>query len=172
MGCLPKAQHVWKSNLRKSLKIRLFTATVESVLLYGSETWTLDTRLTRMLNGCYTRMLRMALNVSWKQHLTNQELYGSLPKLTSKIAQRRLRLAGHSYRHSELTLSKAILWEPCHGKARPGRHKLTFVDTLRKDTGIRDTNEMGNMMLDRYVGGRSWIVLEYTTRIKSSKSSQ
>ena len=32
---------VWKSDLQRDLKIRVFTATVESVLLYGSETWTL-----------------------------------------------------------------------------------------------------------------------------------
>ena len=52
---------VWKSDLRKDLKIRLFTATVESVLLYGSETWTMTKRLTKIVDGCYTRMLRMDL---------------------------------------------------------------------------------------------------------------
>ena len=55
---------VWKWDLRKDLKIRLLTATVESVLLYGSETWTLTKRLTKMVDGCFTRMLRMALNIT------------------------------------------------------------------------------------------------------------
>ena len=55
---------VWKSDLRRDLKIRLFTATVESVLLYGSETWTMTKRLTKTIDGCYTRMLRMALNIN------------------------------------------------------------------------------------------------------------
>ena len=55
----------------------------------------------KSLDGVYTRMLRMALNVSWKQHITNEELYGDLPKVTSKIAMQRLKLAGHCVRHPE-----------------------------------------------------------------------
>ena len=31
--------YIWKSDFSKSLKIRLFCATIESVLLHGSETW-------------------------------------------------------------------------------------------------------------------------------------
>ena len=42
---------IWKSDLRKDLKIRLFTATAESVLLYGSQTWTLTRDLLRRLMG-------------------------------------------------------------------------------------------------------------------------
>ncbi|KAL5269443.1 hypothetical protein ACHWQZ_G003057 [Mnemiopsis leidyi] len=32
---------IWKSGMRGDMKIRLFRAAVESVLLYGSETWTI-----------------------------------------------------------------------------------------------------------------------------------
>ena len=100
-----KLKRIWTSNIKKSIKIRLFTSTVESVLLYGSETWTLTKRLTKMIDGCYTRLLRMALNVSWKQRLTNVELYGRLPKVSSKITERRLKLAGHIHRHPDLESS-------------------------------------------------------------------
>ena len=41
-----------------------------------------------MLDGCYTRMLRMALGVNqWRDRVSNQALYNGLPKVTSKIAQ-------------------------------------------------------------------------------------
>ena len=33
-----KLKQIWKSDLRKAIKVRLFTALIESVLLYGSET--------------------------------------------------------------------------------------------------------------------------------------
>ena len=49
---------VWKSNLSRDIKLRFFTATVESVLLYGCECWTLKDKLQKSLDGCYTRMLR------------------------------------------------------------------------------------------------------------------
>ena len=80
-----KLRKVWKSRLRRQIKERLFIATVESVLLYGAETWTLTKTLENQLNGCYTRMLRMALNISYKVHMTNVELYRDLPPVSRKI---------------------------------------------------------------------------------------
>ena len=144
-----KLKRIWNSKINKKIKIRLFTACVESVLLYGSETWTLTNCLTKTIDGCYTRMLRMALSVSWKQKLTNAELYGRLPKVSSKIAERRMKLAGHIHRHPELTANKLLLWEPKHGFPNVGRPHLTYVDMLRKDTGIKATQEISNLMLDR-----------------------
>ncbi|KAL5272182.1 hypothetical protein ACHWQZ_G000417 [Mnemiopsis leidyi] len=149
-----KLMKVWKSNLRRSMKIRLFVATVESILLYGSETWTLTESLSKQIDGCYTRMLRMALDVNWKQHLTNKEVYGTLPRATMKIQERRMRLAGHLQRHPELTASSLLLWEPKHGARTRGRPALTYVDNLRKDTGLSDTREIAGLMADRLLWRR------------------
>ncbi len=57
-------------------------------------------------------MLRMAMNVSWREKVRNEVLYGNLPRVTDKIRERRLRLAGHCVRHSELEMSDLVLWEP------------------------------------------------------------
>ena len=72
------------SSLCKSLKLRTFLTLVESVLLYGSETWTL-TSLEKSIDGTYTRLLITVFNVSWSDHLTNRGFYGNLPKVTEKI---------------------------------------------------------------------------------------
>ena len=40
-------KNIWKSDMRRELKVRLFQATVESVLLYGSETWTVTKTLSK-----------------------------------------------------------------------------------------------------------------------------
>jgi len=85
----------WKSNLNRTLKIRLLTSTVEAVLLYGCETWSLSKKQEQELDGCYTRMLRKALNISWRAHFTNELLYGDLPNISTMIRTRRLKLAGH-----------------------------------------------------------------------------
>ena len=45
-----------------------FPAAVDTVLLYGSVSWTLTTYLEKKIDGAYTRMLRTALNRSWKDH--------------------------------------------------------------------------------------------------------
>ena len=62
-----KMKTIWKSKLRRKIKIRVFKATVESVRLYGCQTWTIDKTLEKRIDGCYTRMLRMVLNISWKK---------------------------------------------------------------------------------------------------------
>ena len=144
-----KLNKVWKSNLHKNLKIRLFQATVESVFLYGSETWTVTKSTEKSIDGAYTRMLRSALNVSWRDHVTNEELYGHLPKLSSKIRTRRMRIAGHCVRHNEEEASKLILWQPQHGKRKRGKPKTTYVDTLLEDTGLATTGEIRTAMMDK-----------------------
>ena len=50
-------------------EVRQILATVESVFLYGSETWTLTNSTEKQIDGAYTRMLRTALNVSWRGHM-------------------------------------------------------------------------------------------------------
>ncbi|KAL5255427.1 hypothetical protein ACHWQZ_G010854 [Mnemiopsis leidyi] len=74
------------------MKIRLFRATVESVLLYGSETWTISQAMAKRINGSYSRMLRMALNIRWPNVISNADLFGSIPMPTVMIAKRRMRL--------------------------------------------------------------------------------
>ena len=149
-GACHSLKKLWNSDLRDALKVRVFVALVESVFLYGSETWTMTKRLTKMVDGCYTRMLRMALGVNqWRDRVSNQALYNGLPKVTSKIAQRRLRLAGHAQRHPELTLHKLVLWDPQHGHANRGRPHLTFLDNLMEDTGLKSVEEIARLMEDR-----------------------
>ena len=83
------------SSLPKSLKKRLFVSTVEATLLYGAETWSLTKTLAKGIDGCYTRMVRMALNVFWEDQTQNEILSGNLPKVTAKIRNRRMHFAGH-----------------------------------------------------------------------------
>ena len=116
-----KLTKIWKSSLQRSIKIKLFTATVESFLLYGCDTWTLTQKLESRLDGMYTRMLRMVLNISWQSHITNKHMYGNLPKLSQKTAERKLRLAGHCVMHPEEIALKLVLWKDTYRKTC---HKL------------------------------------------------
>ena len=146
---------IWKSSMRRDLKIRLFLATVESILLYGSETWTVTKTLAKRIDRCYTRMLRMALDISWKERQTNAMVYGRLIRASDKIAQRRMRLAGHLARHEEILAHQLLLWEPLHGHRRRGRPHLTYVDVLKSDTGLDDSKEINKLMLDRQIWRRT-----------------
>ena len=144
-----KLKKIWNSTLSRAIKIKLFTATVESVLLYGCAAWTVTKALEKRINGCYTRMLRMALGVSWKQKLTNEQLYQDLPPVTSKVTDRRLKLAGHCIRHTEVSASSLVLWEPTKGKRNVGKPTITYIDNLRSDLEVEDVKEIRTAMSNR-----------------------
>ena len=72
-AALNKMNAIWKSRLPDRIKRNFFRATVESVLVYGSVSWTLTKSLKKRLSGNYTRMLRAILNRSWKDHPTNKK---------------------------------------------------------------------------------------------------
>ena len=124
-------------------------STVESILLYECESWTLTETMERKLNGTYTRMLRTAQNIHWSSHTTNDELYNKLPKVSDKIASRRLGLAGHCFRHKELSAQPLVLWEPKHGHRGRGCPRASYIDTLKRDTGAENTTELASMMAER-----------------------
>ena len=75
---LNKLDRIWKSKLKKELKIQFFRTTIESVLLYGAESWTLTNSMCRRLDGTYTIMLRAVVGFTWRDRKTNKELYGQL----------------------------------------------------------------------------------------------
>ena len=120
-----------KSNLKKHLKIGFFHATVESVLLYGAESWTLTDKMSDRLDGTYTKMLRAVLGVSWKEHKTNKKLYGKLMNVTDALRVRRLKFIGHYWRSKDELINKVLKWKPKHGKRKRGRPVTTYLDQLR-----------------------------------------
>ena len=105
---------------------------VESVLLYGCETWTENQEILDRLNGCYTRLLRMAHNVDWTAHARNLFLYGNgtIPPLAHTIGKRTLRFAGHAFRAKEQLVPDIMIFGPC-----PTASKLSYLKTLCHLTG-------------------------------------
>ena len=53
-GALNSLNKVWKSPLKEPTKSKVFKATVETILLYGSDSWTLTKSLTKSIDvTCY-----------------------------------------------------------------------------------------------------------------------
>ena len=64
---------ILRSSHDKSIKINIFRATVEPIL-YGSETWTLSVKLHRCFDCIFTKLLRHLPNISWKDHVTLNDM--------------------------------------------------------------------------------------------------
>ena len=81
--------------------------------------------------------------------MTNEELYQGMPKISTKVAMRRMKLAGHCVRHPEEEASKLVLWEPDRGSKNVGRGAVTYIDNLKQDTGLETVEEIRTAMMDR-----------------------
>jgi hypothetical protein len=77
-----KLEKIWKSKLDRTIKIKFFRACVESILMYGSETWTVTKALEERINGCYTQLLRRVMDISWWDHQTNKKVYSDIPPVS------------------------------------------------------------------------------------------
>ena len=132
-----KLKPLWTSNMPRKTKVGVLTAAVESVLMYGSESWTLTKALTSRLDGLYTRLLRFALNISWRDHVTNEKLYAGLP---DKLRSRRLGVAGHCVRHPVGTYPYQI---------EERSSLMNYITLLKKDTGYDNTHKIRAAMLCR-----------------------
>ena len=126
---------IWKSDRTDEMKRSFLQAAIVSILLYGCTTWTLTKRLEKKLDGIYTRMLRIILNKSWRQHPTKHQLYGHLPPITKTIQVRRTRHAGHCWRSKDELISDVLLWTPTYGQKKAGRPARTYIQQLCEDTG-------------------------------------
>ena len=100
--------NAWCLRLSWELKVNLFLAKVESV-------WCMAVRHGQWqqtkpkLSTVSTLELRVVHQVSWRDLITNWELYGNLLKLSTKIQQRWMKFAVHCYWNSELVASQRAM---------------------------------------------------------------
>lgn len=142
------SKRVWNNKqLSICTKVRVYDACVLSVLLYGAETWPTYRRQESRLSAFHTRCLRSILGVTWKDKLSNEELFKitkSQP-LSSRLKFIRLRWAGHITRMEPHRLPRSIFYGALEQGDRPvGRPRLRFKDVLKRD------------LIDFQIPTRSW----------------
>ena len=150
-AALRKLSPVWRSRMRRDLKVRVFETLVLPVLLYAAETWTVGAALLAEIRGAYTVMVRFVLGVrvcSRETRMTNAQLLRGFPKVEALLLQRRLRFAGHLWRSKEIARDLLFAESPKRYKSRVGRPYLTYPAQLERDTGLRG-DELRECMSDR-----------------------
>jgi hypothetical protein len=87
----------YNKSISSAVNIKLFRACVESTLLYNAVTWIFVTdTVSRKLDGCYTKLIRYALNQKWSDYVPNNILYNCLEFVTIRLLEeKQLSFAGH-----------------------------------------------------------------------------
>ena len=130
---------LWRHrNISRRTKMRIYNASVISVLLYGAETWPMNKTLEARLDGFDSRALRQVENINWPQLISNQDLRQRTqqPRASTLTAERRLRWYGHVRRMPPNHPTQILLdFDPmAAGWRRPRRAPRTrWIDVIRND---------------------------------------
>ena len=74
-AALAKLKPIWSDkNITTTSKVRLARSLVISIFLYACESWTLTKDLERRIQAMEMRCFRKILNISYKDHTTNEEV--------------------------------------------------------------------------------------------------
>ena len=107
-AALTSLKPIWRdNNISLGSKVKLMPSLVISMFLYACESWTLTAELGKRTQAFEMRCYRRLLNISYKDHVTNNELL-------TLVKKRKLRWFGHVSRSSGLP--KTILLGTVKGK--------------------------------------------------------
>jgi hypothetical protein len=136
---------LWSKTILHKTKKVMYQALVQSILLYGAETWTLNTQQANKLLATEIDFWKSARK-SRKEKVRNstiREVMEVRKNILEVTEEKRLRWFGHVKRMSGNRLPLKILeWEPV-GTRRRGRPKETWIDGVRRSMtnhGLREEN--------------------------------
>ena len=111
-----KMKNVWSSAMLSTrIKVRIFNSTIKPVLMYGSETWRMNSTPINKVQSFVNSCLRKLLRIHWPEVITNQELWEKTRQTPVKedITQRKWRWIGHTLRKPDGCITRqALTWNP------------------------------------------------------------
>jgi hypothetical protein len=112
--------------------------------------------LSRKLDGCYTKLLRYALNYKYSDYVPNSTLYNGLEFVSIRLLEKQLIFAGHCIRSNQ-PISELLLWDHTklvNCKCSKGTSNSNYSRQLLKAIGsvdglVTSDKEVHKLMLDR-----------------------
>ena len=112
-----------------------------STFFYACESWTLTAEIERRIQTLQMRCYRRLLNISYKDHVTNEDVRNRIQNATgvhddllTMVKKRKLRWYGHISRSSGM--AKKILQGMVKGAGRRGRQQKRWEDNIMAWTGM------------------------------------
>ena len=141
-AALSRLKIIWRDkNISLASKVKLMRTLILSTFLYACESWTLTAEIERRIQALEMRCYRRLLNISYKDHVTNEEVRNRIQNaigvhddLLTMVKKRKLRWYGHISRSSGM--AKTILQGTVKGARRRGRQK-------RWEDNIKEWTRMG-----------------------------
>ena len=136
-AALSRLKIIWRDkNISLASKVKLMRTLILSTFLYACESWTLTAGTERRIQALEMRCYRRLLNISYKDHVTNEEVRNRIQNavgvhedLLTMVKKRKLRWYSHISRSSGM--AKTILQGTVKG-ARRGKQKKRWEDNIKE----------------------------------------
>ena len=141
-AALSRLKIIWRNmNISLASKVKLMRVLILATFLYACESWTLAVEIERMIQALEMRCYRRLLNISYKDHVADEEVHNRIQNATgvhddliTMVKKRKLRWYGHISRSSGM--AKTVLQGPVKGARRRGRQKKRLEDNIKEWTGM------------------------------------
>ena len=133
---------IGKKELTTKTKISIFNSIYCPTLIYGSESWTLDSRDKSKLQATEMKFLRRSIGKTRRDKIRNTKIREEVKteSLETKIDKNQLRWYGHINRMKDSRIPKQILECKKQGKLPRGRPKKMWQDVVTEIIQKRGTN--------------------------------
>ena len=139
-AALSRLKIIWRDkNISLASKLKLMRTLILSTFLYVCESWTLTAEIERRIQALEIRCYRRLLNISYKDHVKNEEVRNRIQNATgvhddllTMVKKRKLKWYGHISRSSGM--AKTVLQGTLKGARRRGRQKKSWEDNIKEWT--------------------------------------
>nr|VZH94937.1 unnamed protein product [Spirometra erinaceieuropaei] len=126
---------VWnRHGLQLGTKLKMYKAVILPTLLYGAETWTVNTKQARRLNHFHLSCLRRILRLNWQDRIPDTHVLKRTRVLSiyTMLRQMQLRWSGHLVRMDDERLPKRLFYgDVATGSRSQGGQIHRYQDTLK-----------------------------------------
>ena len=128
---------IFSSSASDAIKVGLFRAVVEPILLYSGETWAVTATLAAEIDSSHRALLRAAINVSWPEVISNLNLYErtAMRPASALLRAKRMDMFGKAGKPEakEWPLTRLLHNPPKEKYRRRGRPPTTLWHVLQED---------------------------------------
>src|SRR5688572_989477 len=126
---------VWKScTISRGIKLSLYSSIMIPTAIYACEKWKRTKKISQRLSVFQRRCLRTILGISWRDHISNEEVLRMTGSEDLEITvEARREMAGHILRMPvQRPAKKAMTWIPDGGRRKRAAQSRPGGAHLRK----------------------------------------
>ena len=136
-AAISRLKIIWRDkNISLASMVKQMRTLISSTSFYANESWTLTAEIERRIHAVEMRCYKRLLNISYKDHVTNDGLSNRIQNATgvhedllTMVKKRKLRWYGHI--SISCGMAKTIRQGTVKGARRRGRQKKRFEDNIK-----------------------------------------